>query len=122
MNQSYQIYRNLWYANYNKCFFDSSLCGLGRGAGNCDTLQILLDEGTLTKELYDFAKKYIEPLKPKNNPMLAYQYTGNNNIHPNYVVKMQEKGMGEFEIIEKLKEINTGKNDLTSFDESYIND
>jgi hypothetical protein len=114
--QSFQLYKNS-----NVDYFDSSLHGLGRGAGNCDTLQILLDRGFLTQEIYDYANKYIKPLKPRNQPLLAYQYSGMNNIHPNHVSYWHKAGKTEFEIIKILENLNN-KYNLTVFNKDTYKD
>lgn len=80
-----QIHRNI--------IVDSSLCGLGRGVGNCQTellLEYLNRQGHKykTEIIWDGIKKHIEPLYTKYNwnytPERAYR--GIKGLHPNTIL------------------------------------
>jgi len=100
---------------------DSSIAGLGRGAGNLDTIQVLMDrDGTLDRKLYECLKD-IEKIKKKAQCGYCYEYhyCAKNNIHPNYAVYL--KGLrkyGRFDIIKILGEIDNYKK--ISFDKRYM--
>jgi 4-hydroxy 2-oxovalerate aldolase len=79
-------------------FVDSTVTGMGRGAGNLATEQILLGYGKLSgKEfnsnaLIEVIEDYILPLKKKYNWGYSYIYmlSGLNNIHPSYCQSLGE--------------------------------
>ena len=69
---------------------DSSLCGIGRGAGNTQTellLEYLNRQGSYykTEFIREGIEKYIEPLYKKYNWSYNYQraFRGLNGLHPN---------------------------------------
>jgi 4-hydroxy 2-oxovalerate aldolase len=107
----------------NKYFdiIDSSIGGLGRGAGNLDTIQVLLDrDKKLDYKLYK-CLKYIEKVKKKAQCGYCYEYhyCAINNIHPNYAVYLKGlRDFGRYDIIKILSRISENKRN--SFDKEYI--
>lgn len=79
---------------------DSTICGLGRGAGNCPT-ELLL--GFLHNPKYDIRpilrcrEQWIEPLQEKLHWGFhpAYMITGLYNLHPRAAIEYLEKGTHE---------------------------
>ncbi len=100
---------------------DSSIGGLGRGAGNLDTIQVLLDrDKKLDYKLYK-CLKYIEKIKKKAQCGYCYEYhyCAINNIHPNYAVYLKGlRDFGRYDIIKILSNIEESKRN--SFDKEYI--
>lgn len=100
---------------------DSSIGGLGRGAGNLDTIQVLLDrDKKLDYKLYK-CLKYIEKIKKKAQCGYCYEYhyCAINNIHPNYAVFLKSiHEYGRYDIIKILSKIEENKR--SSFDKEYI--
>jgi len=94
-------------------FCDSTVTGMGRGAGNVTTESLLMElvnEGLLEVDLSlvqgtvsDFTK-----LKEKYGwgPNMHYQYAANNNIHPTFVQTLSEDNRYDqyqsFKILESL--------------------
>ena len=74
---------------------DSTLFGMGRGAGNLQTELLLLNnDQTLIFKIIEFIYLYIKPYyKTINNEWgydLDFLISGLYKIHPNYVVKLRE--------------------------------
>lgn len=91
---------------------DSSISGIGRGAGNLDTIQILLEKnGSFSHELYVLLKQIIKIKKMAQcGYSYEYHYAGIHNIHPMYVYNLKEMHKyGSYEIIEILSRILEGK-------------
>lgn len=123
-NKSYALINALSAINSGAKFIDSTVLGMGRGAGNVCT-ENLLEE---LKELnYNYDPKpiaknlnYFENLKKKYNwgPNIFYHYAANNNIHPTYVQKiLMSKKFRSDHILNllyklKLKDKKTFKSDI----------
>ena len=109
------------YKNTSFDIIDSSIGGLGRGAGNLDTIQVLMDrDGKLDEKLYK-CLKVIERIKAKAQCGYCYEYhyCAKNDIHPNYAVHL--KGLhryGRYEIIRILGNIDNNKRN--SFDKVWF--
>ncbi len=100
-------------------FIDSTLLGMGRGAGNLKTETIYnhLYKGSHSKEIKKFNDKFFHPLLKKYSwgKNVYYKYAGINRIHPTYVQEIltnknyQKKDY--FKILEYLKKSDTKKYD-----------
>lgn len=123
-NKSYALINALSAINSGAKFIDSTVLGMGRGAGNVCT-ENLLEE--LKKLNYNYDPKpiaknlnYFENLKKKYNwgPNIFYHYAANNNIHPTYVQKiLMSKKFRSDHILNllyklKLKDKKTFKSDI----------
>lgn len=110
--------------NGNFDIIDSSIGGLGRGAGNLDTIQVLLDrDKKLDYKLYK-CLKHIEKIKNKAQCGYCYEYhyCAINNIHPNYAVYLKGlRDFGRYDIIKILGNI-VEEDKRNTFDKKYIED
>jgi 4-hydroxy 2-oxovalerate aldolase len=96
LNNAYSNYESLYNIDYN-LFIDSTLFGMGRGAGNLQTELVCINEkidfNNLIKLLY-FIQEYIKPIyKCSENNWgcdLDYLLSGYLKMHPNYVIKMRD--------------------------------
>lgn len=82
-------------------FLDSTVLGMGRGAGNLKTELILLflkvvhgNQQLNPNVLLEFISKSMEPCKQKFQwgPSFSYALSGFENIHPMYCQKLEELG------------------------------
>lgn len=86
---------------------DSTLFGMGRGAGNLQTELLLLNnDQKLIFKIIEFIYLYIKPYyKTINNEWgydLDFLISGLYKIHPNYVVKLREFNFSTLKIIKIL--------------------
>jgi len=100
---------------------DSTISGMGRGAGNTSTESLLLELSQLGRH-YGNPEMLVPTVedfgKLKNQydwgPNLYYHYASNNNIHPTYVqALMADKRYDNQQVIEALKFLS--KQDSTSY-------
>ena len=94
-NKGLAFVNSLELINKNIDFCDSTMMGMGRGAGNASTESILMELnasgakktnfGLLEASLEDFRKLKLKYNWGKNT---YYHYAANNNIHPTYVQTM----------------------------------
>lgn len=117
-NNMQNAYTNYEYirSNYKKkCIIDSTLFGMGRGAGNLQTELVYANKIKNDDfcELLIFIENFIKNFMTNKSCTwgydLDYLYAGLHGIHPNYVVKMREKNICFTNILFLLKEILTDK-------------
>ena len=117
---------------------DSTIFGMGRGAGNLQTELVIINKFSETRNtsnheiisfdkivaLLKFIQKFIKPIyKVSNNYWgydLDYLASGYLKMHPNYIVKMRDLGISmenRFFIIQKMIE---NKVNYKYFDKSII--
>lgn len=93
-------------------WIDSTMYGMGRGAGNVRTEQILALKGSAItnhiSHLYEFLITYIQPLKDKYSwgSSALYGMTSINKLHPSYVQKAEEDGYSASNILQALKKLS----------------
>ena len=115
----------------NISIIDSTLCGMGRGAGNLCTETIVSFAQTQTPKLTNLlpilkvSEKHILPLfcdKPPSwgfsLPMIA---SAHHNCHPNYVNKMLDYGIKNISTIWSIIQVIVKSNKHTVFDLEYFN-
>ena len=87
-----------------KVYIDSSICGIGRGAGNVRTEELITEyyPERVTVEMLD-AVKHFKQYASKWCPI--YHYCGKNNIHPNYARECKYLGLKFPDAYKILKEI-----------------
>lgn len=103
-------------------YVDSTILGMGRGAGNLKTENLLLELHLKTKDekynpnlFLDFIDNELIPLKEKYNWGTNYNYVmaGLKNIHPMYCQKLEELGRYTSDtfirILEKIPDENKSK-------------
>lgn len=94
----------------SKTIADASILGIGRGAGNCDLIPLLMmlnskedyqDLIDLTNDVgwFNLRNKY------KWGADYAYIKSGTLNIHPKYVVEMKKLKIPDYNIVKFLKSI-----------------
>lgn len=127
---NFEYLTNLDITNKNPIFIDSTIFGMGRGAGNLQTELVFIhlsknmDLGKLINLLI-FIQDYIKPIfKVEENNWgydLDYLLSGYLKMHPNYIVKMRDLNISmknRFFLIQILKE-----NYIYSlFDKNIINE
>ena len=96
---------------------DATMAGMGRGAGNAKTEQLLgllrgREPGT---ELLAFVARYFYPLLAQHGwgPSVYYAIAGQQCIHPTYVQKLEDSSAGVGEKLEVLEFL--GRAGATSF-------
>lgn len=117
MNNAYSNYEMVKDMNLPVEIADTTLFGMGRGAGNLQTELAMIQMGISSKpiiQLLSFIFECIKPLfsdKESNwSYELDYLLSGLLKIHPNYVVKMREMNVPMLKRFEILQKISEGKN------------
>lgn len=117
MNNAYSNYEYLTNIT-NNVYIDSTLFGMGRGAGNLQTELVLIEtnrnfEYSKLIELLQFIQQYIKPIFKINETSWGYELdyllSGFLKMHPNYVSKMRDMNISmenRFFIIEKMIQKN----------------
>lgn len=122
MNNAYHNFFTIKSAEI-PCIVDSTLFGMGRGAGNLQTELIMfpvLDPATLSG-LLTFIDVYIkgEGRSVSWGYDIDYLYAGLLNIHPNYIVHLRQKGASYTCMLMVLHQVvQDGKHTL--FDVKYF--
>jgi len=105
MNNAYGNYERIASMAHNfknrEIIVDSTMYGMGRGAGNLQTELVLLNHRNLQLEglvdLLEFIQNYIKPIYESTHNKwgydLDYLLSGHLCIHPNYVAKMRDIGV-----------------------------
>lgn len=85
-------------------FVDSSICGLGRGAGNCRTEMLAQFIGKNIRPILECAECEIEPLRKDYRWGCEYAYvlTGFANVHPSIAIDSIKQGETLSHLNEKL--------------------
>jgi len=122
-NKSLALYNTITAFENGATYLDSTFTGMGRGAGNACTENLLLE---LTKFGYFYnphfiekASAYFERLKKVYNwgPNFFYHYGSDRKIHPTYVQKLiSSKRYNRSEIIEILQNLSKSKSSAFSND------
>lgn len=101
---------------------DSSVRGMGRGAGNTRTEQLLAalatDGSQLTAEpLFSLVDADFRALQKRYEwgPSMPYLFTGSHGIHPTYAQELASKGFDDSHAIAVLRELRNHSG-RTSFD------
>ncbi len=133
MNNAYSNYeylKNISNKSNRTIIVDSTMFGMGRGAGNLQTELVLIDliENIKLKKLLEiliFIQDYIKPIYKTNENYwsydLDYLLSGYLKMHPNYIVKMRDLEISmknRFFLIEKMIE---KKIEYNYFDIKIIN-
>ena len=115
-NQGYALINSLTAIKNGATWIDSTILGMGRGAGNVDTNQLLYKLNNIYNKKYNqdvikkISKLYFFKLKNKYGwgKSEYYNLAGRYNIHPTYIQALLEKKRYSrkeiLEIINKLKE------------------
>jgi 4-hydroxy 2-oxovalerate aldolase len=105
---------------------DSSVGGMGRGAGNTRTEQLLAamarDGSELTAEpLFPLVDEEFRALQKRYEwgPSMPYLFTGSHSIHPTYAQELASKAFGNSDAISVLRELESHPA-RTSFDSTVL--
>ncbi|MHB8580442.1 MAG: hypothetical protein ACYDA4_11375 [Ignavibacteriaceae bacterium] len=133
-NMSLAFANSIEAINQDIDFVDSTIFGMGRGAGNLKTENILIYLKLIKRIerynpniLLDFLEHYINPLKEefKWGSNFNYMLSGLKNIHPMYSQKLEELGRytsNKFiDILEKIPEQNKAKFSKKELDNAIVN-
>ncbi|RWF05569.1 MAG: hypothetical protein EOS81_04225 [Mesorhizobium sp.] len=108
-NRGYALVNSVAAATAGATWIDCTMGGMGRGAGNTASEQILpiLTRLETSKEwaLLEHVLRHFDPLRKRYGwgSSAAYQFAGSNLIHPSYVQKLREGGaLSEATIIRRL--------------------
>jgi 4-hydroxy 2-oxovalerate aldolase len=117
-NQGLALANSLAAIEAGASWIDATMCGMGRGAGNAKTEQLLgllrgREPGT---ELHAFVARYFYPLLQVHGwgPSVYYAIAGQQYIHPTYVQKLEESPVSVGEKLSVLEFL--GRADATAFD------
>ncbi|MER9600041.1 hypothetical protein [Mesorhizobium sp. M0244] len=97
-NRGYAVVNSVAAAMAGATWIDCTMAGMGRGAGNTASEQLLplLARLETSKEraLLEHVSRHFEPLRKRYGwgSSAAYQFAGSNFIHPSYVQKLREGG------------------------------
>ena len=85
-------------------FVDSTICGLGRGAGNCRTEMLAQLVGKNIRPILECAENEIEPMRKNYRWGCEYPYvlTGFANVHPKLAIDSFQKGKSLAELHDEL--------------------
>lgn len=97
-NRGYAVVNSVAAAMAGATWIDCTMAGMGRGAGNTASEQLLplLARLETSKEraLLEHVSRHFEPLRKRYGwgSSAAYQFAGSNFIHPSYVQRLREGG------------------------------
>ena len=101
-NQQLSFANTITALTHGVSYLDATVCGMGRGAGNCASEQLL---GFLKNPKYDiipvlkFMEKYIEPLKDDGivwGYNIPYLLTGQTNRHPRSAIAATKQSRRDY--------------------------
>lgn len=123
-NQGLALANSLAAIEAGASWIDATMAGMGRGAGNAKTEQLLgllrnREPGT---ELLSFVARYFYPLLSLHGwgPSVYYAIAGKQYIHPTYVQKLEESPVSVSEKLEVLAFL--GRAGAASYDASLMNE
>jgi 4-hydroxy 2-oxovalerate aldolase len=123
-NQGLALANSLAAIEAGASWIDATMAGMGRGAGNAKTEQLLgllrgREPGT---ELLSFVARHFYPLLSLHGwgPSVYYAIAGQRYIHPTYVQKLEESPVSVGEKLDVLTFL--GRAGATSFDSSLMHE
>ena len=123
-NQGLALANSLAAIEAGASWIDATMCGMGRGAGNAKTEQLLgllrgREPGT---SLHAFVARYFYPLLSLHGwgPSVYYAIAGQQYIHPTYVQRLEDSMVGVGEKLDVLRFL--GRAGATSFDASLMDE
>lgn len=124
---NYEYLRNLTLDTSREIIMDTTMFGMGRGAGNLQTELVLKDSVSLDNiyQIMDFIQDYVKPIyKTHQNTWgydLDYFLSGYLKMHPNYIVKMRDLEIDMKKRIFLIKKIKEREYHYNYFDIEIIN-
>ena len=116
-NQGLALANSLAAIEAGAAWIDATMCGMGRGAGNAKTEQLLglLRGREPETELLSFVARHFYPLLGRHGwgPSVYYAIAGREYIHPTYVQLLEDSSVGIGEKLEVLRFL--GRAGATSF-------
>ncbi|MCC1495976.1 aldolase catalytic domain-containing protein [Alcanivorax sp. 1008] len=128
-NQGNAIENSLAAIDLGVKWIDSTILGMGRGAGNAATeillleLQKRLQSNVDPERLYSLVLKYFEPLQRHHRwgPSLLYYLAAAKNIHPTYIqVMLSDSRYSHDEILDAIRFM--GSRNTSSFNPKVLNE
>ncbi|MCA0048310.1 hypothetical protein LB577_15380 [Mesorhizobium sp. B283B1A] len=111
-NRGYALVNSVAAATAGATWIDCTMGGMGRGAGNTATEQLLplftRLETSKERALLEHVLRHFDPLRKRYGwgSSAAYQFAGSNCIHPSYVQKLREGGaLSDAAIIRRLSDL-----------------
>lgn len=130
MNNAYGNYEYLKNMTFDTCreiIVDTTMFGMGRGAGNLQTELVLKDNVPADNiyQIMDFIQDYIKPIyKTHQNTWgydIDYFLSGYLKMHPNYIVKMRDLEIDMKKRIFLIKKMKERDYDYNYFDIEIMN-
>ncbi|MGX5804401.1 hypothetical protein ACWGS9_24585 [Bradyrhizobium sp. Arg314] len=111
-NRGYALINSVAAAMAGATWIDCTMGGMGRGAGNTASEQLLPVLGRVDsaaeQALLEHVLSHFDPLRKRYGwgSSAAYQFAGSNFIHPSYVQKLREEGtFSDAAIIDRLSKL-----------------
>ncbi|RWC27085.1 MAG: hypothetical protein EOS70_30455 [Mesorhizobium sp.] len=111
-NRGYALINSVAAAMAGATWIDCTMGGMGRGAGNTASEQLLPIltrlETSEERALIEHVLRHFDPLRKRYGwgSSAAYQFAGSNFIHPSYVQKLREGGaLSDAAIIRRLSDL-----------------
>jgi 4-hydroxy 2-oxovalerate aldolase len=121
-NQGLALANSLAAIEAGASWIDATMCGMGRGAGNAKTEQLLglLRGREPEAQLLAFVARWLYPLLALHGwgPSVYYAIAGQRHIHPTYVQQLEESPVSVGEKLEVLSFL--GRAGATAFDSSLM--
>ncbi|MDX8514620.1 hypothetical protein [Mesorhizobium captivum] len=112
-NRGYALINSVAAAMAGATWIDCTMSGMGRGAGNTASEQLLpvlaRMDASAERTLLNHVRRHFDPLRERHGWGIsaAYQFAGSNFIHPSYVQKLREDGaLSDAKIIEVLSNLS----------------